>query len=95
MEAGQYSDTEDIFGFSSGTKKSKITTLNLGYEFLIPRRSCYSMMFSESSIYEERYPEHIATALARVGGLLALLKFLALIFKEYHRRNFEKEQSMS
>jgi hypothetical protein len=38
-----------------------------------------------------RYPDQLSNTLARIGGLLALLKLVSLSLKEYHRRAFEKE----
>lgn len=51
------------------------------------------MGFKESLIYENRHPELLVTALAKIGGLLALVSFLGLILREYHKRLFEKSYS--
>jgi hypothetical protein len=51
------------------------------------------MTFKESFISEHRTPDKLGGALARAGGLLALLKFVSLILKEYHKNIFEKEFS--
>lgn len=38
-----------------------------------------------------KYPDQLGGVLAKVGGLIALLKFVSLILVEYHRQLFEKE----
>ena len=37
--------------------------------------------------------EKLEVALAKVGGLIALLKFISLLLREYHRILFEKDYS--
>jgi hypothetical protein len=51
------------------------------------------MKFKDSFISEHRTPDKLGIALVRAGGLLAFLKFVSLIFKEYHKNIFEKEFS--
>ena len=36
-------------------------------------------------------PEQFTSALSKIGGLLALLKFASIALKEYHRVRFEKD----
>lgn len=51
------------------------------------------MLFKETFVYDNRHPDMLSSALAKIGGLLAFLRFVTLFLREYHKRNFEKEQS--
>ena len=51
----------------------------------------YFMYFHKKLDMYNRYPDQLLTALAKVGGLLGLLKLLSIFLTLYHQRLFEGE----
>lgn len=49
----------------------------------------YSMNFPSFLDIYYRYPDQFTGTLAKVGGLLALLKIASFLLSVYHRRKFE------
>ncbi len=49
------------------------------------------MIYPQKIDLYKRYPDQFTTALSKIGGLLALLKIVSFVLREYHRRMFEKQ----
>ena len=48
------------------------------------------MFYPKIDIYH-RYPDQLVTSLAKVGGLLGLLKLISFFLVIYHQRLFERD----
>ena len=51
----------------------------------------YEMRFPSRIDVYHRYPDQLLTSLAKVGGLIGLLKILSFFLADYHQRLFESE----
>ena len=49
----------------------------------------YKLMFRDKIDVYSRYPDQLLTALAKVGGLLGLLKLISFFLAIHHQRLFE------
>lgn len=50
----------------------------------------YQMVFNKKIGLYHRYPDHLLTTLAKVGGLLGLLKLISFALVVHHKRLFEQ-----
>ena len=53
------------------------------------------MLFNEKIDEYRRYPDQFFTVLAKVGGLVGMLKFISIFLAIYHQRMFERQYSQT
>ena len=51
----------------------------------------YYVLFNEKLDIVRRYPDRLFTTLAKVGGLLGLLRLITFFLVVYHQRLFESQ----
>ena len=51
----------------------------------------YQMVFYEKLDVYHRYPDQLLTTLAKIGGLLGLLKLVSFFLSMYYQRKFETQ----
>jgi hypothetical protein len=93
LQIGEYTDEENIVSwFHHPQPHAQVQffdpVLSESSYFFI-----YDLKFKNTYLIERRYPEQLSVALAEVGGLIALLKLVSILLKEYHRTLFEKDFS--
>lgn len=93
LQYGDFTNTSDIFGFAKRVSKPQIKLFDPRVLDLNKRVFIYGMIFKDSFIHEERYPDHLFGALAKVGGLLALAKVASVLLQALHQWQFEKDYS--